>query len=264
MIYFWENNSMKKKILFLIIIISLISTSILVSCSIKDRRFAEKDIKFETIVPIATNTLLFTSSPIVINQESSEINSTLPFYSGYANTIGVTQIPISFSTMEPPDGNDYIYKNVIVKLSFPLDDLAISYLNLDDIQDTSKDNSDIEVLIDNSGNDSAIYFVVANRAKDYSIYEYNLYSQNISDFASFMKTQDSTYKEIQNTYSFCEDHLSEFGNYPGNFFFKNEPYCVITDEQHMAIVKYIPNSIIHENGQLMLSIDITVYKNEVK
>ena len=178
----------------------------------------------ETLAPIVTSVYSpieeFTSLPIV--------------------TIGVTQIPVELSTKTKEDG-DYLYKNVIVTLRVDsTNDEAISYINLDNLNDNGMLNSDVEWYV-GQGKITAYFFFPTNNAKIY-------FSGGDLDFAS------------------CVDHLSEFADKSFDYFRTGMPTCVLTNEGRIAIVNYVKNSfrIDKDDHIISTSIKVTVFNQIVK
>jgi len=59
-------------------------------------------------------------------------------------TVAITQGPITISTISP-DSGEYLYKNAVVTVWLGNDTDVFAYLNLDDLSDNGKNNSDVEL-----------------------------------------------------------------------------------------------------------------------
>lgn len=165
-------------------------------------------------------------------------------------TVAVTQIPIQITSPLTSPG-DYLYKDVVVLLTFKVlnSDISKSYLNLDDLNENTTQNSDIEVDVD-FDKMTTFSIIPVNEATDFVPRE-----RALED-----KTFSIPDKDLID-YSYCVEQLSDYANYWGMQLGYGEPICVRTNENRIAIVQYFENSIVYnDDGTMNLSLKVTVYK----
>lgn len=213
--------------------IALLVISTLTSCSKKsiivppitmtDSKPTITDVK--TIPAIATPTQTSTIASSLPTGQTSRATSTISPLYDLGLKIEGTQRPIFLSTTTP-NQKEFVYNNIIVTIDLVDDIFAESYLNLDDLQNNDKENSDIVIIRD-----------IGNSEINYSFYPVNNAIYYYSD------------NEILNLSS-CQKHLQnlnftslEYGSY-GNSFIKGGLYCVKTNQGRIAIVSYIKDSLI--------------------
>jgi len=161
-------------------------------------------------------------------------------------TIDVTQESPNFVSTPNPEDSKYLYKSTIVSLKLVDQFDAIGYLNLDNLDDNSKTNSDIEIER-TIGNLSTYSLYPINGAYDYYSNESAI---NLEACEKYFPL-----KEVP-----ILDYYRQVA-----YFTNGGSYCILTNEGRIAIVKYVPDSIkVIDNFVEELSVDITVYKEKVE
>lgn len=157
--------------------------------------------------------------------------------------IHVTQGPVVVSTKNTPD-NVYLYKNVLVDLQFPdsMLDGTRRYLNLDDLTNNGEKNSDIILDITEGSGGVFVIFYPANYAKYY-----------------FSGKEEMDYESCVEQFPVDEVYTGD-GNQKFQFF-TGKPYCVLTNEGHMAIVRFAMKPVYSgEKEGASISLVVTVYQ----
>lgn len=178
-------------------------------------------------------------------------------------TIGFTQIPPVIGATNPPS-NIYLYKDVLVTfhLSDARDSLITGYLNLDDLNDTEWKNSDMSLTLTTGTNTFGVLRPV-NQATSFDPLD-KQNEENSGKEKERIVTATSIAK-MSIGYSYCIEHLPEFGNYSGPTFFSGSSICFLTDEGRIAVVHYVAtDSKRNEDGTINVTISVTVYQQKPK
>jgi hypothetical protein len=181
------------------------------------------------VVPIATNTSSY-----------EDISSFEEF-----DQIEVTQGPVIVSTKYSPD-NTYLYRNALVALQFTNSRLdGRRYLNLDNLNDNGTKNSDIIIDVSQGSGGEFFHFYPANYAKYYFSGENEMnYDSCVNQFPT------------NNVITIDDEQSSWLGT--------SKPYCVLTNEGHMAVVYFVQNSDLpNDQGVINFSLVVTVYQKKV-
>jgi hypothetical protein len=159
--------------------------------------------------------------------------------------IKVTQGPVIIVTKNIPD-NTYLYKDV--KVAFRFTDSMLNgrrYLNLDDLNDNGAQNSDIIVDVSQGSGGNFFHFYPANYAK------YYLSGKDEMDY-------DSCVKE------FPKDNLYTINDIQSFKLGSGKPFCILTNEGHMAVVYYVHDSDLpNDQGIIDFTLVVTVYQEKV-
>lgn len=195
-----------------------------------------------TVIPTPSSTPVPIKIPTEINISSyRQVDN-----SYYMPVITTTQGPVIIQSTQPIT-DDLLYNNNIITVQLGSDLDVFSYLNLDDLNNNGISNSDIAIERTGRGYDwylfepinGAVYF----HSDDKSI-----------DFNSCLKHFPISGMD-EDQYSFQGMYFDSSG---GSF-------CVITNEDRMAIVQFIENSInVNEDYTEDLSFIITVYSEILK
>jgi hypothetical protein len=198
-------------------------------------------------LPEPTVTLTETLTPTeIIPAATRMIRPTKTFdYWDSIPEISETQEPIVISKSGPMDP-EYLYKDVIVTFKTPWV-YGDNYLNLDDLSDSTPDNSDI--ILDHGTGSQTYYELFA--ANDATYYSSGLYGMN---------------------YNTCLEHFPFTAMdslnylYQGNDILSGRDYCILTAEGHLAILHLEPSSQYLQSADenyLMPELVVTVYKKIV-
>jgi hypothetical protein len=166
------------------------------------------------------------------------------FDTGY-NTIDFTQEPPQVTTEELPSGSEYIYRKAVVHLNMGDERDVQHYIDLDNLSDNDPSKSDLIFSV-SSGSGTFYDMVPVNNAIFYGMDE---------------KPEDL---------STCRQHFSEMhfsdGLYmaQGNWVVTGYPYCVLTNEGHVAVVYLDTDSYMEPiNGETFASLIVSVYKQKI-
>lgn len=241
----------KKGIFSLILAIALIVILIILSGCSQTREDSNKtqgtftveknNFEENTLSPFET---LLNSRPTITPQLISPTRTLDPIYD-LQITIEATQGPVRVITERSGNG-EFLYNKAIATVWLGNDTDVFSYLNLDDLADNQKDNSDIQIEITTG-----------------SMSFYQLYPINN---AVFFYTNE---QEVD--FNYCEKHfpLSGFTNNSyqaqGLSFTTGKAFCVLTNEGHIVAINYIKDSIeYNDDYSQYLSIQITVYNKIIE
>jgi hypothetical protein len=181
-----------------------------------------------------------TPSLIILPTQSptKTIDPTLNLYI----TIAITQGPINISTIVP-DSGDYLYKNAKATVYLGNDIDEIAYLNLDDLSDNGMNNSDVEIEMGSGSGGLNYSLLPINNA--YFYYP----NKRTVDYDSCGK-----YFPITGLTKVAYDSQ-------GLNFISGKPYCVLTNNDRIAIVSFVKDSIkFNADYSQTLSVNVTVYK----
>jgi hypothetical protein len=160
-------------------------------------------------------------------------------------SIDVTQGPVIIS-MISPESEEYLYKDAVVTITLGNEQEAIAYLNLDDLSENGKKNSDVEIL-NTSGSMTFYHLFPIN---------------NASYFYSERNTID---------YDSCVEHFPIVGltyiEYyaQAKFFLEGNAFCVITNEGLVATISFVKDSIkCNDDYSKDLQIKVTVYNKKME
>jgi len=161
--------------------------------------------------------------------------------------INVTQGPIIVASVNAPEST-FLYKDVVVDFQMTEMQLALiqeRYLNLDNINDNNVNNSDILIRLAIGSGGIGYKFFPVNFAKYYFSGQNDMdYDKCVSQFP------------VNSIYDTGDEQTYQLGS--------GKPYCILTNEGRMAIVKYVKNSdIVNDEGVVDFSILITVYQKKV-
>ncbi len=233
----------------------LILAIVLSSCSVNKEQSPEKTLTIypttQTETPVVitiTPTLPFTTTPTITPTEIKvssyrQIDSSLNVNNPVINT---TQGPVVIQSTQPVTEKLLYYKN-IVTIQLGSDLTVFSYLNLDDIDNNGLSNSDIAIERTGRGYDwylfepinGAVYYHSDNKSMDLN--------SCLKHFPISGMDEDQYFHQGMN-----------FDSSGGSF-------CIITNEDRMAIVQFIENSIEEdENFTENLSFIVTVYSEILK
>lgn len=189
---------------------------------------------FTTETPTNTSSLTSTVTPTL---------SDIEWYERY-HVIDTTQNPPIISTVPSP-GRDYLYKNAVVTFdNVGLRPGGFRYLNLDDLQDSSPNNSDVLIQIAAGTAGTYFYLYPVNFARYYFSGKSNMnYDSCISEFPA------------NSNYANSDEQPQEIVT--------SKPFCVLTNEGHMGVIYAVKDSMIpNENASYNLSLVVTVYSKK--
>jgi len=251
---FITNTSNIRRIKLFLIFVLLFSISVLLieSCIPNNQDISSIDVTSEyksQVMGVETINSTNTGPQTIINPTLSPspiLTSTSEesklFYD-LGRTIAITQGPIQVST-ETPNTEEYLYKDTKVTVWLANEMESYAYLNLDDLTDNGMKNSDVVILM-TSGNELYFDFYPIN----HSGYYYS--GETTIDYDSCMKSfpingmtlEDYKYQEFE--------------------FITGNPYCVITNEGYIAIVKYLKDTLTYNDDySANLSVLVTVYSKK--
>lgn len=197
----------------------------------------------EDIQLTETNTISLSATPTI--SKTTYFQYIDPTLNLLIPTIDVTQGPIETFLTGTPSG-EYLYFNEIVKFRLADESYVISYLNLDDLSNNDSKNSDI-LIKRTQGSGGSFYSI---RPLNNAVY--------------FFPDLDSVDKNLCLTFFplSTESGLDAISYlYQGENLLSGKPFCVITNEGRMAIVKYKEDSIKNNDDYTQdLSVEIIVYK----
>lgn len=242
-----DKNRMLQRIWVLIILLLALGSGLLVRSitTIHNRQASATSIAsssgsfLETLTkPISDVTPTMKTPLYTPNRTPTAVTTQTYWNVATAQPISETQLsPILKS--ETGEDEVYLYKDVIISLSVDLSSgmgaRAITFLNLDDLDNNGYLNSDMTIS-GSQGSGTFFELYPANSALDYPA-------------------------NSETTYDYCVDHLYDFGVYPGGQW--TGPYCFRTDENRIAIVEYVTDSNREINGIWTMSYRITVFKQKV-
>jgi len=219
--------------------ITLCLLLLLTSCEKKDES------NQKGIAETVTSTLPATAQSTIETPEIRKtiyptITNTLPYEKWV--TIEATQMPIKTITTSW-DEEGLIYNNVVIVFTFDANTFTDGYINLDNLNDNGLDNSDI-VLSSAVGNDYP---------------SFDLYSAN----NSLMYLSNRALIDYQYC-SFGYHSLPMMTKLEyalqSRKFVEGLPYCIYTNENHIAIVNYLADSMhFNDDHSFDISLAITVF-----
>jgi hypothetical protein len=249
---FFHNNKFQNimKLLSILLII-FIFTVFLFGCSKRESTTISQTLAVPTVIPSMADetipTITQTQNPVpptatpILMTPTKTIN---PKYN-FQITTDVTQESPTIVSTTYPENSEYLYKDAIVTLTLVDQFDAIDYLNLDDLTDNSMTNSDIEIER-TIGNQSFYSLYPINNSY------FNLPTESVVDYSTCLE-----YLPISGISQVDYSLLSAQLTY-------GYPYCVLTNEGRIAVVRYVPNSIkIIDNFVEGLSIEVTVYSKKI-
>ncbi len=253
MISFFYNGkfqNVKKVLLILVFLFIFIIPGLLFGCSKSESTVISQTFAVTTMIPSMTTEIIpaITQTPttvspmstIILTTPSKTINPTYDLQF----TVDVTQESLSIVPTIFPENSEYLYKDAIVAITLVDQFDAIDYLNLDDLADNSMTNSDIEIER-TIGNLATYSIYPINNAYDY-------YSKRrLMDYDSCSKYFPLTDVSLLD-YFLQTDYLTYGG-----------PYCVLTNEGRIAIVRYVTKKKI-DNFVEELTLEVTVYRKNVE
>lgn len=160
-------------------------------------------------------------------------------------SVHVTQVPPVVST-NVPMGSEYLYKDVEVTVFLANRLNAVAYLNLDNLSDNSTENSDLRIER-TEGNELFHWLKPIN-------------------YAYFFWTEDTnvTFDLCLKKFPIVEKEVSTYMNQGNEFQSRGGSYCVLTNENRIAIVKFITGSNKSSTDfSEQLSFQITVFSEIV-
>jgi hypothetical protein len=198
--------------------------------------------------PTVTLTATLTATSTEVTPIATEIMDSLSDYQGYVPTLSEIpeQGPITIAKNGPADAK-YIYKYAIVTLTTPSDE-GENYLNLDDLNDNTPDNSDV-----------AIEHTSGSGGTFYSLYPENGATFYYSDLHSM-------------SYDSCLEHFPFTKMDPFIYDGQNQDfpsgrdYCVLTSEGHLSIIRLDPDSrylLSKDYQNTYLEVVVTTYSRVV-
>jgi len=159
-------------------------------------------------------------------------------------TVAITQGPITISTISP-DSGEYLYKNAVVTVWLGNDTDVFAYLNLDDLSDNGKNNSDVELEM-GSGSGGL----------NYSLLPIN------STYFYYPDKSTLDYDSCLEYFPVTGFTKVAYGSQRHNFI-NGKPYCVLTNEGRIAIVSFVKDSIkFNADFSQVLSVYVTVYNKQ--
>lgn len=206
--------------------------------------YAQKN-TYLTQTSIVEPTVSLTPTSTNINDIPLITTPTLEIQSIYGNgaSIDVTQIPIIISTTIPAIG-EYLYKDMIVTISFVDKFEAIAYLNLDDIGSNGMNNSDVEI-VRSMGNEVS----------------YTLLPANLS-FFYYSETNNLDYDSCLKQFINSGDKIPHYNNQGVYLLNRSGSFCILTNERRIAIISYVNGSKKElSDGIEELSFNVSVFKN---
>ncbi len=181
---------------------------------------------------IQTSTIFHTTTPTPTPTPTS-------IYPPTYQIVG-TQIPVVISNSKKGEG-EYLYQDVTITLTLDVSNYAAySYVNLDDLENSDIDNSDMVYTVKNSKK------IIASLDPMNSATLYSL-GDSAADFLS------------------CQSHLNDFTNNTAFLLFDGTPICFFTNESRIAIVRYVLGSINFDDSKQIETISflVTVYNSKV-
>jgi hypothetical protein len=242
----FANILLIKQSVFITMLFSVILVFFISACYAQRNTYLTQTSIVEPTVSLTPTSTNINDIPLITTPTliTLSVTPTLEIQSIYGNgaSINVTQIPIIISTTTPAI-KEYLYKDMIVTISFVDKFEAIAYLNLDDIGNNGMNNSDVEI-VRSMGNEVS----------------YTLLPANLS-FFYYSETNNLDYDSCLKHFMNSGDKIPHYNNQGVYLLNRSGSFCILTNERHIAIINYVNGSKKElADGIEELSFNVSVFK----
>ena len=197
-----------------------------------------------TLTPTPTQTIISDEQTPTMESQTPSPTATDDWGVIY-NSGAQTQEPAIITTHEPSN-NKYLYKYANVTFFIPFRNESSVRLNLDDLNDNGKDNSDLILLHSTGTGGTSIEIYPINHSTDY-----------YSDLHSM-------------SYDSCMEHFP-FTNMDADFYDdqawkagSQRDYCVITNEGRLSVIRYVQDTFIPSDyDHVYLELVVTTFNQKI-